>query len=217
MLLMWIGVETLEEIRLFEGFSLRAIIEFILATPVQFWLGFPFYKSAFKALRHKTANMDVLIVLGTSSSYLYSVIVMILTMVDKKFTELALFFDIAVILISFVLLGRWLENLAKGKASEAITKLLSLQPPTALLLVSDEKFVGNFLEQEIPLTLLQKGDLLKVVPGSKIPTDGVVVSGTSSVDESMITGESMPVSKKISDSVLGGKKKKKKRNCKSRS
>jgi Cu+-exporting ATPase len=113
------------------------------------------------------------------------------------------FFDTSAMLISFVLLGKYLETVAKGKTSEAIRKLMSLQPPTAVLLVTDES--GQVIqEREMAIELIQRGDLLKVLPGAKIPTDAVVFKGSSAVDESIITGESFPVAKKAGDNVIGG-------------
>jgi Cu+-exporting ATPase len=113
------------------------------------------------------------------------------------------FFDTSAMLISFILIGKYCETLAKGKTSEAIQKLMNLQPTTAILMVTDEQ--GNLIqEREMAIDLIQRGDVLKVLPGSKIPTDGVVLFGSSSIDESIITGESMPVRKTVGDQVIGG-------------
>jgi Cu+-exporting ATPase len=114
------------------------------------------------------------------------------------------FFETAVLLICFVMLGRYLENSAKGRTSAAITKLLSLQSKTAVVLTPVEGSENEFAEEEIDVDLVERGDLLKVVPGAVIPTDGLVVRGASSVNESMITGESMPVTKRVGSKVIGG-------------
>jgi len=165
---------------------------FVLATPVQLILGYRFYKGAYIALMNKTANMDTLIAVGTSAAYIYSALA---TFFPKTFPG-NVYYDTSAIIITFILLGKYFEALTKGKASEAIKKLIGLQAKTAIV-------VRNGKEAEIPIEELQIGDVFIVKPGQKIPTDGVVVFGTSHIDESMITGESMPVSKKISDKVIG--------------
>ena len=139
--------------------------------------------------------------LGTSAAYFYSILSIIVGMVDPDFV-VTLFFETSTLLITFVLLGRLLKEIAKRKTSQAISKLLSLQPTTAILLIPNEK--GELEEKSIDLKLIQKKDVLKVVPGEKIPADGKVVYGSTFVDESMITGESLPASKKIGDNVIAG-------------
>ena len=182
------------------GMSWSAVIQLVLATPVQFWIGWKFYVGAFKSLRHGSANMDFLVALGTSAAYLYSLIATVIKAASPE-REANLFFETAVFIIAFVVLGKYLETYAKGKTSEAITKLLDLRAATAVLL---EESADGVREREIDAELIQKGDWLKVVPGDKIPADGIVVKGQSSVDESMLTGESLPVAKAVGDAVIGG-------------
>lgn len=174
-----------------ENIPYRDWIQFLLATPIQFWAGWQFYRGFWGALQARSANMDSLIAIGTSAAYMYSVLVM------TKLVEGDVYFEIGSILIVFVLLGKWLEARAKGKTGEAIKALMGLAPKTAIV-VKDGK------EIEIPLEQVVVGDVLRVKPGSKIPVDGVVVSGNSSIDESMVTGESIPVEKHAGDSVIGG-------------
>jgi len=188
---------------LWRGFSIDALLLWILATPVQFGLGWSFYVNSFKALRHLSTNMDVLIALGTNAAYFYSVISIVIRMIDPSF-DADLYFDTSVLLITFVMLGRLLENLAKARTAQAITKLLSLQAETAVLIRVDEQSGQVISEEQIDVNLIYKGDLLKVVPGEVIPADGVVAYGTTSVDESMLTGEMLPVPKNVGDEVTGG-------------
>ena len=181
MVFMWLGFELP-----YSGYIL-----FALATPVQFVSGWGIYRSAFGALRNKTANMDTLIALGTSAAYFYSVYVVFFDPMKDQY------FEAAAILITFVILGRYLEAIAKGKTSEAIKKLINLSPKIATVL-------RNKKEIQIPVDDVVINDIVIVRPGEKIPVDGVVIEGNSSVDESMITGESMPVEKKKGDNVIGG-------------
>ncbi|KAG2613536.1 hypothetical protein PVAP13_4KG357400 [Panicum virgatum] len=168
---------------------------------LSFVVGKRFYVAAFRALRHGSTNMDVLVVLGTTASYVYSVCALLY----GAFTGYRppVYFETSAMIITFVLFGKYLEVLAKGKTSDAIKKLVELVPSTALLVLKDKegKHVG---EREIDALLVQPGDVLKVLPGSKVPADGVVVWGTSHVNESMITGESAPVPKEVSSVVIGG-------------
>lgn len=170
----------------------QSYILLVLATPVQLILGYRFYIGAYVALRNKTANMDTLIAVGISAAYIYSILA---TFFPKAFTG-GTYYDTAAVIITFILLGKYFEALTKGKASEAIRKLIGLQPKTATA-IRDGK------EIQIPIEELEIGDIFAVKPGEKIATDGVVVEGDSHVDESMITGESIPVSKKINDKVIG--------------
>ena len=174
------------------AFPYQNIILLILATPVQFLVGYRFYKGAFFALKAKTASMDTLIAVGTSTAYFYSVLVTLTPTFGNY-----VYFDTSAIIITFVILGRWLEAITKGKTSEAIKKLIGLQPKTAIV-------IRNGKEIEIPIKEVVVGDIVVVKPGQKIPVDGIVVEGFSSVDESMITGESIPVEKKKGDTVIGG-------------
>lgn len=172
-------------------------VQLILATPVQFWAGLDFYKTTISALKHRTANMDVLVALGTTVAYIYSVIVTALPhIVANAGIEPMPYFDVAAIVIGLILLGRLFEARAKAGTSEAIKKLIGLQAKTARI-VKDDK------EIDIPISEVKIGDIIRVRPGEKIAVDGVIVDGESSIDESMISGESMPVDKAKGDSVIG--------------
>jgi Cu+-exporting ATPase len=145
---------------------------FVLATPVQFWIGFSLYVASFVALKHFSLTMNVLITLGTTVAYFYSLMSALFGMfyVDYKSND---FFETSIFLITFVILGRYLENLAKGKTSEAISKLLSLQAKTAIVLSTQPN--GEIVEEEVSIDLVEKGDILKIVPGASIPTDGALL------------------------------------------
>ena len=179
-------------------FAGKPYLLWALATPVQFWAGWRFYRGAWGALKHKTADMNTLIAVGTSAAYFYS---MVAVLFPALFTingmEPDLYFDTSAMIIALILLGRFLEARAKEQTSEAIKKLIGLRPKTALV-IRDGK------EREIPVDDVQLGDLVLVRPGERVPVDGVVRHGYSSIDESMITGESMPVEKKVGDRVIGG-------------
>ncbi|MEE1131473.1 MAG: heavy metal translocating P-type ATPase [Caryophanon sp.] len=168
-------------------------VQLALATPVQFIIGWQFYVGAYKALRGKSANMDVLVALGTSAAYFYSVYETVRAH-DGHMPHV--YFETSAVLITLILLGKLFEAKAKGRSSEAIQKLMRLQAKTAFV-------VRDGIEQEIPIEQVLVGDVLNMKPGSKIPVDGVVVSGTSAVDEAMLTGESMPVEKVIGSEVFG--------------
>lgn len=174
----------------FMDFPYRIYLLFLLATPVQFISGARFYKGAWAALKNKTSNMDTLIAVGTSAAYFYSVAVMLFNPMGEQY------FEVSAVLITLVLLGKYLEARAKGKTSEAIRKLMDLKPKTATV-------VRNEREVIIPVDEVQVDDIVIVKPGEKIPVDGVIISGNSSVDESMITGESIPVEKTVGSLVIG--------------
>jgi len=182
------------------GVTIRVVVLLFLVTPVQFYFGAGFYQRAWMAVQHGNATMDVLVVLGTSTAYIYSVAFTLLCW--QSAGELGCeneCFETSAMLITFMLLGKYLEASAKGKASEAIGKLVKLQPPTAMLCASVQAE-----PVEVPVSSLAKGDLCKVVPGAKVPVDGTVSHGSSTVDEAMITGEATPVPKAAADAVVGG-------------
>ncbi|TPX67403.1 hypothetical protein SpCBS45565_g03823 [Spizellomyces sp. 'palustris'] len=186
------------------GLSVNALVLWIIATPVQFWLGKRFYVGAWKSLVYaKSANMDVLVALGTSAAYFYSVYAVIYGIVTKTESE-AQFFETSILLIFFILLGKYMEAYAKGKTSDAITKLMGLAPDTATLVLSDYNDPRTTTEQQVDIALVQVGDVLKVTAGGRIPCDGVIVRGTSFIDESMLTGEPVPVTKTVGDDIMGG-------------
>ncbi|KAF0143403.1 MAG: Cu2+-exporting ATPase [Nitrospirae bacterium] len=177
--------------------KLNFIIQLILESPVQFWIGWQFYKGAVSAARHRTTNMNTLIAVGTSAAYIYSVIATFYpSLFEVKGYSAEVYFDTAAAIIVLILLGRMLEARAKGQTSEAIKKLAGLQAKTA-------KVVRNGSELDIPVEEVDIGDIIIVRPGEKIPVDGVIKEGYSSVDEAMLTGESIPVEKKSGDFVIG--------------
>src|SRR3989339_8069 len=172
-------------------------LQLIIATPVQFWFGRQFYKSAIRAIAHGNANMDVLVVIGTTVAYIYSIFVIIFPEYVKAIgVEAMPYFDVSSLIIGLILLGRFLESRAKLGTSEAIKKLLQLQAKSA-------RVIRDGIEVDVPIEAVVIGDLIRVKPGEKIPVDGIIMEGESWVDESMITGESMPVTKKKNDSVVG--------------
>lgn len=179
------------------------LISLLLTTPIQFIIGAGFYKGAWAALRMKTANMDTLVALGTSTAYLYSLTYYIIYVVHNhsliglngaKIPEL--YFETAAYLITFVVLGKWLEASAKGRTSDSLKKLMGLQAKTA-------RVVRQGVASDIPIAAVRVGDTIIVRPGEKIPVDGKITSGHSSVDEAMVTGESLPIEKKTGDAVIG--------------
>ncbi|KAJ0049580.1 hypothetical protein Pint_15187 [Pistacia integerrima] len=182
--------------------TIGEMLRWVLATPVQFIIGRRFYTGSYKALRHGSPNMDVLIALGTNAAYFYSVYTVLRAATSPDF-EGTDFFETSSMLISFILLGKYLEVLARGKTSEAIAKLMDLAPEIATLLTLDDE--GNVInEEEIDSRLIQKNDVIKIIPGAKVASDGYVLWGQSHVNESMITGEARPVAKRKGDLVIGG-------------
>ena len=172
------------------------LVFFFLATPVQFVAGYRFYRGFFDAIRNKSANMDVLIAIGTSAAWAYSAVVTFLPLLGVPVADKGTYYDTAVVIIGLILLGKYFEEIAKGKAGDAIRKLMDLAPRTARVVRDDH-------EEEILVELVQVDDLVIVRPGERIPVDGVIVGGFSAVDESMITGESIPVEKKVGDTAIG--------------
>lgn len=172
-------------------------VQLLLAIPVQFWAGLGFYKATLPALRHRTANMDTLIAIGTSAAFFYSAAVALLPNLVAGFgIKPEPYFDVSTIVIGLILLGRYFEAKAKAGTSEAIKKLIGLRAKTARV-VKDGK------EIDIPIEQVVIGNIIRVRPGEKIPVDGVITEGESSIDESMITGESIPVDKTVKDTIIG--------------
>ena len=172
-------------------------VQLILATPVQFWAGWGFYRATISALKHRSANMDTLVAIGTTMAFGYSTAVVLFPTVFQTLGIVPMpYFDVSTIIIGLILLGRYLEAKAKAGTSEAIKKLMSLQAKTA-------RVVRNGKDIDIPIDQVIIGDTIRVRPGEKIPVDGIVTEGESSIDESMVTGESMPADKTIGDTVVG--------------
>jgi len=175
----------------------KSYLLWALATPVQFWAGLRFYRGAWGALKHKTSDMNTLIAVGTSVAYFYSMIAVIFPgLFATGILESHLYFDTSAMIITLILLGRFLEARAKGRASEALKKLIGMQPKTAMVVREGE-------QREISVEDVRVGDLILVRPGESVPVDGIVRHGYSSIDESVITGESIPVEKKVGDEVIG--------------
>src|SRR5438132_11575835 len=169
---------------------------FLLATPVQFVAGWRFYHGTWDALKNRSANMDVLIALGTSAAWGYSAVVTFLPFLGVSLADKGTYYDTAAVIIGLILLGKYFEELARGRAGDAIRKLMDLAPRTAHVLRDGR-------EEEVPVELVQVDDLLVVRPGERIPVDGTIIDGSSAIDESMITGESIPVEKRVGDTAIG--------------
>ncbi len=172
-------------------------IQLVLTTPVIFWAGKQFFQGTWRGLKNLSANMDTLIAVGTSAAYLYSSVATLFPYVlSAGETQADVYFDTAAVIIALILLGRLLEARAKGQAGEAIKKLMGLAPKTA-------RVIRKGKEKDIPISQVMVGDVLIVRPGEKIPVDGIIVEGSSAIDESLVTGESMPVEKRKGDEVIG--------------
>lgn len=214
---------------LIPGLFLGDIVCLVITLPVQFGIGKRFYVSGYKSLKHGSPTMDVLVVLGTTCAFLFSVFSMLVSVLLEPHSKPSTIFDTSTMLITFITLSRWLENRAKGQTSKALSRLMSLAPSTATIYAdpiavekaaenwaksSDEpstpKTPGNqtsgsaWEEKVIPTELLEVDDIVVIRPGDKIPADGILVRGTTFVDESMVTGEAMPVHKRIGDNMIAG-------------
>lgn len=196
-----------EEI-LFWGISREELWAWILATPVQFGSGMRFYRDSYHSIKSGKLGMSFLIAMGTTAAYFYSVAVVVYNsmMYNTDVPRLMQSFDSSAMLIAFILLGKYLEANAKSKTSKAVSKLAEMAPENATLVgvVAESGGMTPLSERVIPLSLLQRGDVLLVRPGEKVPTDGTVLSGATEVNESMLTGESLPVSKEEGSKMIGG-------------
>jgi len=173
------------------------VVLLLLTTPVQFWVGWQFHRGFWATLKHRTADMNTLVSIGTNAAYFYSVALTFFhSTIAPKGMEAMTYYDTAAILMTLIVMGRWLEAKAKGRTSEAIRKLMGLQAKTA-------RVIRGGLEQDIPVEEVRAGDLVLVRPGEKVPVDGIIREGRSALDESMLTGESLPVEKGPGDQVIG--------------
>lgn len=213
------------------GLFLGDLISLILTIPIQFGIGKRFYVSAYKSIKHKSPTMDVLVILGTSCAFFFSVLTMLVSLIAPPHTRPHTIFDTSTMLITFITLSRYLENSAKGQTSKALSRLMSLAPSMATIYAdpiaaakASENWANNttaantntsksqeagssgsaYEEKVMPTELLQVGDVVIIKPGDKIPADGTVIRGDTFVDESMVTGEAMPVQKHIGGNLIGG-------------
>ncbi len=172
-------------------------LQLLLTLPVQFWVGQPFYRGAWAAWQRRTADMNTLVALGTSAAFFYSLFATVFPdFFHRQGLHPDVYYEVAAVVVTLVLAGKWMEQRAKAQTSEAIRKLMGLQPKTA-------RVIREGVEQEIPIAAVQVGDWIRVRPGEQVPVDGVILEGSSSLDESMVTGESLPVSKSVGDEVIG--------------
>lgn len=177
--------------------DLNPWIQLALASPVQFWIGFRFYRGAAHAIRNRVGNMDVLVATGTSAAFGYSFAVLMALQFNNGALGQGLYFESSAVIITMVLLGKWLERRAKRNSRAAIRSLMALQPELANRIDGDEI-------EEVPVSQIYQDDLILVRPGDRLPVDGVIIKGTTVVDESLVTGESFPVTKQLGDEVIGG-------------
>jgi P-type Cu+ transporter len=209
-------------IRILPGLYLGDLVALCLTVPVQFGIGKRFYKSSYKSLKHRSPTMDVLVMLGTSAAFFFSVFTMLFAIFSGSKNRPSTVFDTSTMLITFITLGRWLENRAKGETSKALSRLMSLAPSMATIYedpIAADKAAEQWNEKNanggapqtaqaglkvVATELLEVGDVVLLRPGDKVSADGVVIQGTSYVDESMITGEARPISKKRGDAVIAG-------------
>lgn len=216
-------------IDLWPGLFLGDVVCLVLTIPVQFGVGKRFYISAFKSIKHGSPTMDVLVILGTSCAFFFSIFAMLISILFPPYNRPSTIFETSTMLITFITLGRWLENRAKGQTSRALSRLMSLAPSTATIYadpIAAEKAAENWAkskdvpaskisegqessgsaweEKVVPTELLQVDDIVLLRPGDKIPADGILVRGATYVDESMVTGEAMPVQKRLGDYMIGG-------------
>ena len=189
---------------LFQGLYLRDVLCLVLTIPPQFGIGRLFFRPAFKSLRHGTATMDVLVTFSTLSAFFFSCFAMLIAIICPPHSKPKTFFDTSAMLLSFVSLGRYLENRAKGQTSAALSRLMSLTPSTATISTPSDDEEKPSEERTIPTELLQKDDIVILHPGDKVPADGIVIAGETYIDESMVTGEPMPAYKHPNDLVIGG-------------
>ncbi|CAG8504842.1 5589_t:CDS:1 [Paraglomus occultum] len=194
----------LTNIKLIPGIYSGDLVSLILTIPVQFGVGKRFYISSYKALQHGSATMDVLIALSTTCAFIFSCLAMLYALCAPQNDKPSTVFDTSTMIITFVTFGRYLENMAKGKTSAALSKLMSLTPSTTTIITRDSKTGEVTSEKRIPTELIQVGDIIKIIPGDKIPADGTIISGNSIVDESMVTGEAVPIQRQKGEAVLGG-------------
>ncbi|KAI9498123.1 hypothetical protein BDB00DRAFT_784201 [Zychaea mexicana] len=198
------GRHIIDASRIVPGLYFTDILQLVLTIPVQFGVGKRFLKSALVSIKHRSPTMDVLVSISTLAAFVFSILSIVRAVCIQSEHHPVVFFETSSMLIAFISMGRLLENLAKGQSSSALSKLMSLTPPTALMLTMDPKTNAVISEKRIPSELIQQDDFLKILPGDKVPTDGTVYSGSSTLDESMVTGEVDAVSKKVGDTVIGG-------------
>ncbi|KAK9383417.1 E1-E2 ATPase-domain-containing protein [Kockiozyma suomiensis] len=186
------------------GLHLRELVSLSLTLPTQFYIGRRFYVSAYRSLKHGSPTMDVLVALSTSTAFAFSCVAMIDSILDANPDPPSTVFETAAMIIAFITYGKYLENRAKGQTSAALSRLISLAPPMATIYVDPKNIAANPAEREVASELIQVGDIAILRPGAKAPADGIVVAGSSYMDESLVTGEPMPVEKAVGAPIIGG-------------